>query len=39
MPRPSPHALLMSNDGLRLTKVKARRPVAYIIEYTTPPKR
>jgi hypothetical protein len=27
------------NDGLRLTKVKARRPVAYIIEYTTPPKR
>ena len=29
----------LPNDSLRLTKVRAKRPVAYIVEYDTKPKR
>jgi hypothetical protein len=29
----------LPNDSLRLTKVQAKRPVAYIVEYDTKPKR
>lgn len=29
----------LPNDSLRLTKVRAKRPVAYIVEYDTMPKR
>ena len=29
----------LPNDSLRLTKVRAKRPVGYIVEYDTKPKR